>query len=449
MINRDEIVNKSDELGVHTSHVQRDYVFGWILAGIYTVSDLKNRLVLKGGNCLRKAYLDSVRYSPDLDFTTAGALTEEYIASELNRVCDFVEQHSGVHFVRERTRVARKRNIDSTKQVHEARLYFKDFFGQAEHIVIKTRLDVTQFDKMYLPVQTRELIHPYSDRPLCSAPVKCLKLEELLAAKLKCLLQRRHSADLYDFVCPILINPAWSVNQNEIVNTFLKMTIFGAGPGIVEELLLSLPFQVIRSLWHEYLVLPRDGAINFDSALTKFKATVSSMFGSLPIMRGRFAFFPPDLRNPIMEAGHRMTLLRIVYDGVEREVEPYSLAYKTRQDGVSREYLHVYDRTGGKSGPGRKNFVHPKIQSISNTDIGFDPQFEVELSRAGEYSKEQYFSSRRGATLPGLGVGVTYVIECPICGKRFRRKRLSTSLNPHRGPYGTRCAGRVGVLVAG
>ncbi len=449
MINRDEIVNKSDELGVHTSHVQRDYVFGWVLTGIYTVSDLRNHLVLKGGNCLRKAYLDSARYSLDLDFTTAGALSEEYIASELNRVCDFVEQHSGVHFVKERTRVARKRNIDSSKQVHEARLYFKDFFGQADHIVIKIRLDVTQFDKIFLPVQTRDLIHPYSDRSLCSAPVRCLKLEEVLAGKLKCLLQRRHSADLYDFVCPTFINPTLNVNQKEIVNTFLKMTIFWAGPRIVEELLLSLPFQIIRSLWQEYLVSPKDGAINFDSALTRFKATVSSMFGSLPIMRGRLAFFPPDLRNPIMEAGHTMTLLRIAYDGVEREVEPYSLTYKTRRDGVSREYLHVYDRTGGRSGPGRKNFVHPKIQSISNTDVEFEPQFEVELSRAGEYSKEKYFSSRRGKIFPGLGSGVTYVIECPICGKRFRRKRFSTSLNPHKGSYGNRCVGRVGILVVG
>jgi len=34
-----------------------------------------------------------------------------------------------------------------------------------------------------------------------------------------------------------------------------------------------------------------------------------------------------------MEAGHFNDLLKINYDGKERLVEPYSLAYKTRQDG--------------------------------------------------------------------------------------------------------------------
>jgi len=35
MINKQEIDRKADELGVHAANVQRDYVFGWLLAGLH------------------------------------------------------------------------------------------------------------------------------------------------------------------------------------------------------------------------------------------------------------------------------------------------------------------------------------------------------------------------------------------------------------------------------
>jgi hypothetical protein len=34
MITREEIIEKGKEFDINTSNVQRDYVFGWFLAGI-------------------------------------------------------------------------------------------------------------------------------------------------------------------------------------------------------------------------------------------------------------------------------------------------------------------------------------------------------------------------------------------------------------------------------
>ena len=45
MIDTDEVVNKAEELGVHPYNVQRDYIFGWVLAGIYTANDLGKYLL--------------------------------------------------------------------------------------------------------------------------------------------------------------------------------------------------------------------------------------------------------------------------------------------------------------------------------------------------------------------------------------------------------------------
>ena len=60
MINKDEIDRMAEKLDVHSSHVQRDYVHSWLLSALFSSSSLSNRLVLKGGNCLRKGSLEAV-----------------------------------------------------------------------------------------------------------------------------------------------------------------------------------------------------------------------------------------------------------------------------------------------------------------------------------------------------------------------------------------------------
>jgi hypothetical protein len=229
------------------------------------------------------------------------------------------------------------------------------------------------------------------------------------------------------------------------------MTIFGSGPGIVKNLLINLPFQIIQGLWDKYLVCPRKSIIEFDTAVNGFKSVIDTLFGTLQVGWGEIAFFPPNLRNPIMEAGYNLTLLRIVYHGVEREVEPYSLKYKIRKDGVGQEYLYVYDRTGGRgSAPGLKSLVHQGFQSISNTDITFEPRTEVELSKAGQFFKDTYFHSLpRHSFIRSFQTRSShrYTLVCPVCNKRFYRDKYNSKLNPHKDKFGNRCYGKIGHFV--
>ncbi len=99
-------------------------------------------------------------------------------------------------------------------------------------MMISVRMDVTEWDRLYLPVQTRQLVHAYSDFQNCQAGIRCVKLEEQLASKMKCLLQRRHVADLFDLIYSTLIHPEFAVNRSEIVSTFLRKTIFQSSPGV-------------------------------------------------------------------------------------------------------------------------------------------------------------------------------------------------------------------------
>lgn len=184
--------------------------------------------------------------------------------------------------------------------------------------------------------------------------------------------------------------------------------------------------------------------------------SIEELFGRLPVGYGQLAFFPPKLRNMIIEAGSNLNLLDVNYDGFTRVVEPYSLVYKTRKDGRAQEYFYAYDRTGGRSGPGIKAFVHDKVRSMTMRTEQFTPRFPVEVSKAGEFGDKTYFSSPfRGRGSLSLTrprnrtnkTGVTYIIECHYCGKEFRRSRYDTTLREHKDKYGNLCYGRVGYLV--
>lgn len=453
MIDREEILAQSEELQVHTSHVQRDYMYGWLLSAIFGHSELADQLILKGGNAFRKAYFQKARYSPDLDFATPLRLTNDYLRSNLNSVCSLVSDATEVVFDTDRTRVESTPSSDRDKTIQKARLYFKDFFGEESQIVLAVRLDVSNYERIFLETQDRDLIHQYSDFSEALTTIRVLKLEELLASKLKCLLQRRHSVDLYDFVNATLIHPVIDINRSEMVETFLRMTIFRPGPRIVKDLLINLPFQILKGLWEKYLIAPSDSMIDFPEAVSGFTNIVTDLFGQLPVGISQYAFFPSELRNPIMQAGHDMTKLRISYHGMERIVEPYSLKFKQRRDGISREYLYVYDTTGGRSsGPGLKSLVADGFDSISNTDLQFEPKYEVELSKAGQLFGDTYFRGSPGQRFTyrysaSRRSTSKYVVQCTRCGKRFYRKKRSTKINPHKDESGRKCYGRRGILV--
>jgi predicted nucleotidyltransferase component of viral defense system len=464
MIDRGEIDSMAERLGVHSSYVQRDYVHSWLLAMLYSSSALADRLVLKGGNCLRKGYFENARYSRDLDFTTASSIPDETLGRELNALCRAIQERSGVEFDTARTRVEPKRRVDSDKTISEARLYFRDFYGRESELVLSVRLDVTQFDRIYLPVQSRRLIHPYSDSSTCKATIRCVKLEELLATKMRCLLQRRHIADLFDLVYAVLINREIEVARPELIRTFFKITIFEQSPGVAKGLLIDLPFETLRRFWTEHIVAPIQSRFSFDNARDSFVSLIESLI-SVPAIRERSdIFFPATLRAPIMEAAESLTALRLRYDGIDRLVEPYKLTYMIRRDGVGREYLFAYDTTGGQSsGPGMKTFVSEGVQSIENTTFRFEPRYDVELKKAGGAETIGHFEGRKTPG-PGFslvkkpvirrararkagswsGWGMEHVIVCPYCNRRFKRKTMDTRLKAHKDRYGNPCYGRIG-----
>ena len=251
MISDREIEEKAKQFGINAADVEKDYVYGWVLNALYSQSALGNLLILKGGNGLRKAYLPETRFSKDLDFSSQRNIDQKFLEDELKNICGLVERETEVRFSTDRT-VVKNKDLPTDIQALEVRLYFKGFYGE-ENITLKAQLDITQFDKIYLPIQSRPLLHPYSDGNSCTAKLKCQKIEEILASKLTTLLHRRKAIDLFDLLYSIILNREFPVDRLQVISTFLKKSIFEPQPTIAKDQLLAVPLEDFRPLWSSVL----------------------------------------------------------------------------------------------------------------------------------------------------------------------------------------------------
>jgi len=458
MINKEKIDRKAKEFEIPQTSVEKDYVFGWILFGIFTGSDLKDVIFLKGGNALRKGYFENTRFSSDLDFGIPYDVAREKLLAEVNKVCDFIEQNAGVKFLKSENKIEEKFSASEAPipdlKVFELRVYFKDFYGMGDHIKLKIAMDVTRFDKVLLPLQTVTLIHPYSDATKLNCSIRCMKLEEIIATKLKCLLQRQHAPDLFDYAYSIKLIGG-TLNKREVIESLIKKTIFGRNPHVLKNILKQTPFGYFESYWIKGIVCAKSVVMDVKEAIDLFLLELENLFSIYPDNGyHQFAYFGPELRIPIIEAGRKQTLLKIRYNGAERIVEPYALKYLQRKDGAQREYLYVYNRIGGSSQPGVRSLVAENFQSIEITDEQFEPQYSIELSKAGEKPENPYlFDPNRPAkarvrrTGGGRRSGPKYIYQCGICGRKFSKVKMASSLSQHNNKSGYRCGGRFGIYV--
>jgi predicted nucleotidyltransferase component of viral defense system len=100
VIARADIVERVTEWQLIEEVIEKDYVLGWLLWGIATESALSNRWVFKGGTCLKKCYIETYRFSEDLDFTVLpdGPIRPEDVVPPLQRVLARINEASGIDF---------------------------------------------------------------------------------------------------------------------------------------------------------------------------------------------------------------------------------------------------------------------------------------------------------------------------------------------------------------
>lgn len=112
MIDRGEILAVATDLGLAAEIVEKDYVLGWLLKGIYAHEELAPAWTFKGGTCLKKCYFETYRFSEDLDFTLSDVshLDADFLKGAFSEVSDQLYENAGLQIPAEQFRFDVYRN---------------------------------------------------------------------------------------------------------------------------------------------------------------------------------------------------------------------------------------------------------------------------------------------------------------------------------------------------
>ena len=196
MITHEELKSLVIEWNLREGVIEKDYVIGWLLWGIGSEPDLHDKWIFKGGTCLKKCYIETYRFSEDLDFTVidGGPLIESDVLPLLDNILSRVSAESGIDFSLMPPRIKRQRSDDYA----EGRVYYRGPTGSRNPASIK--LDLLATEKVVRPTVFRNIVHPYSDQLPEGAAVRCYSFEELFGEKIRALGERCRPRDLYDVI---------------------------------------------------------------------------------------------------------------------------------------------------------------------------------------------------------------------------------------------------------
>jgi predicted nucleotidyltransferase component of viral defense system len=398
MIDKREILEAASALGLLPNIVEKDYVLGWLLAGINAHPVLAATWVFKGGTCLKKCYFETYRFSEDLDFTLKdeSQIEEGFLRRVLGEVVAWVADESGLVlpvdqlsfdiYDNPRGRVSCQGKIGYRGPVSP---------GTSAGGWPKIKLDLTADERLVLPAVRREVFHPYTDRREEGLWINCYTYEEAFGEKVRALGERTRPRDLYDVVNLYRhgdTRPSAAVLRDVLEQ---KCAYKGIAVPTIEALEPHRPD--LEAMWHSMLAhqLPSLPPVaDFWAALPEVftwlmgraqapqRARIEAGSGEVTI-RSRVlpTSVPVRARAPLevirfAAANHLCVDLR--YEGSVRRIEPYSL----RQTAEGNFVLHAIRSDSGE----HRSYRVDRMHDASVTRQSFTPRFLVELSTEGPLS---------------------------------------------------------------
>jgi len=367
--------------------VEKDYVLGWLLAGIGAHPVLGPTWVFKGGTCLKKCYLETYRFSEDLDFTVLeeGPLSPDDLLPVLLEVLDTVEQASGLELTSREPVVKLRPGAQSA----EGRIYYRgprSTPGEA-----RVKLDLTYDEIVAEPTVIRVVTHSYEDELPAPASVRCYAFAEVFAEKLRALAQRTRPRDLYDVVN--LYRRADLAGERKLVLSILerKCEFKDIPVPTLETVIEPQKVADLRADWRAML----DHQLPELPPVDEFLETLAELFawlgGEEPVVlepvpiseaiEPTWAPPPTITRWPggapleqIRFAGNNHLLVELHYQGSTRLIEPYSL----RQSKAGDLLVYALKHETGEV----RAYRVDRIQGVRITDMPFRPSYAIELSAA-------------------------------------------------------------------
>jgi hypothetical protein len=300
---------------------------------------------------------------------------------------------------------------------------------------------------------------------------RCYAFEEVFAEKTRALGERSRPRDLYD-VINLFRTEEYRPPPSAVLDVLRQKCVF-KGIDLPSLSALALAEEELRADWEAMLGHQLPALPPFDAywqALPEFFTWLSTgrapaPLASAPISSNERIFRPAigELRTSRTAGSNYLETIRfaasnrlcveLAYDGSARLIEPYSL----RRTSEGNILLFACRAADGQN----RSYRLDRITGARMTSQPFVPRFAVELSTTEVSIPALARQVTSFPPLPGLAtprarparrqgagaIGVVHIYRCSVCGKRFRRREMDASLNPHKNGAGYPCPGRIGIYL--
>jgi len=252
-----EIEDISLEKHVSNATIDKDWVLGHLLNAFYATGNNKENFVFKGGTCLKKCYFENYRFSEDLDFTL---LDKDFPVDVnfINRITKRASENSNIKFslveIKEQTH-------NNVHQGYEVKIKFWGADHKPNSPIPRPsrwqtfiKLDISFTEQIFETPNSCEILHHYSDSHLINEIIPVYSILEIMAEKLRALIQRNRPRDIYDIW--YIMNSSKSPNKKAIKELLqLKAKSKNIEIISVDQFVNNQKMQKNKRAWENSLIL--------------------------------------------------------------------------------------------------------------------------------------------------------------------------------------------------
>ncbi|MDP1842915.1 MAG: nucleotidyl transferase AbiEii/AbiGii toxin family protein [Sediminibacterium sp.] len=229
MISQKEIRTIAEKLKVPSDTIDKDYVLGHFLNELFKQPWAINNLIFKGGTCLKKCYFEEYRFSEDIDATITNP-SFELTKKQIEVICNDITNKIGISFriLKFEKTLFKDQHIGWDIEIcfwganHSKNELPK--FGKDCHT--KIWCEFRFYEIVLFPSENRRLIHLFSDADKVDISIPCYSLKEVLAEKMRSLIQRNRGEARDYFDLWYIKNNNHNINWEEVKMAFLQKCAF-------------------------------------------------------------------------------------------------------------------------------------------------------------------------------------------------------------------------------
>jgi predicted nucleotidyltransferase component of viral defense system len=388
MISKREILDFAELLKLPANTVEKDYVLGWLLVGIWNHPQTIKHWVFKGGTCLKKCFFETYRFSEDLDFTVQdpSMFDEATLRKIFLDIAELVEDESGIRMPQESIKIEVFHNPRGFLSVEGRIAYVGPL--QPRGSAPKVKFDLSNDEILVEEPVFSDVYHPYSDFPEQGLQAHTYSFEETFAEKIRALAQRARPRDLYDVV-HLYRNRELLASKSRLERILEKKCQFKN----IEVPTLSymeshpkrneLAQEWSNMLRHQLPLLPP--LEFFWSELPEVFEWLHSKKERVPLedieKDGRGSWVPKRVREPSLQASLLEAIqyaaanhlcIQVKLRSEKFTCEPYALSLQDK----GRIFLSCVEKDSGTV----RIISLEHIRAVQSLEEGFSPRFNIEIS---------------------------------------------------------------------